>query len=141
MSPKIFWASWPRRAECSSVSMTSAEDARFSALRFHPASEWMNSAAEEFPPRFMACHAIFENFKRKYYNLKVRKRFSVFSAKVNPTKRWPNFWCDRTLCFGQLDAGRRSGKDAPASCVKLAKNAAYGHTKKLATVVLDLLLR
>ena len=39
-----FSSSWPRHAEFSSVSMTSAEDARFSTLRFHPASEWVNSA-------------------------------------------------------------------------------------------------
>ena len=57
------------------VSMTSAEDA---VLCFHPASvrsEWRNSAVEEFPPRFMACDVIFENFKRNY--LKVRKHLSV----------------------------------------------------------------
>ena len=39
VTPKIFSASWRRRAEYSPVSMTSAEDARFSALRFHPASD------------------------------------------------------------------------------------------------------
>ena len=58
VTPKIFAASWTRRAEFFSVFMTSTEDARFSALRFHPASGWMNSAAEEFPPRFMACDVI-----------------------------------------------------------------------------------
>ena len=82
ITPKIYSASWPRRAEYSPVSMTSEEDARFSALRFHPASEWMNSAAEEFPPRFMACDVNFEKFEkvlgsRNHYNLKVRKHLSV----------------------------------------------------------------
>ena len=65
VTPKIFSASWPRRTEYSPVSMTFAEDARFSALRFHPALEWMNSAAEEFPPRFMACDVIFEKFQKE----------------------------------------------------------------------------
>ena len=35
------------------------------AFSFHPASEWMNSAAEEFPPRFMACDVIFEKFQKE----------------------------------------------------------------------------
>ena len=74
---KDFSAFWPRRAEIYLVSMTSAEDVRFSALRFHPASKWMNSAAEEFPLRFMACDVMFKNFKRNYYNLKVRKHLPV----------------------------------------------------------------
>ena len=66
VTPKIFSMSWPKRAEFSLVSMTSVEDARFSALRFHPASEWMNSAVEEFPLRFMACGVVFENFETNY---------------------------------------------------------------------------
>ena len=76
--------------------MTSAEDARFSARRFHPASgpEWMNSAAEEFPPRFMACGVIFENFKRKYYNLKVRKKIpceKMLQRKIKSIKTVAKF--------------------------------------------------
>ena len=65
VTPKIFSASWPRRAEYPPVSMPSAEDARFSALRIHPASEWMNSVAEKFLPRFMACDVIFEKFQEE----------------------------------------------------------------------------
>ena len=59
-----FSASWPRRAEFSSVFLTYAEDARFSSLRFHSALEWIQ--LEEFPLRFMACDVILETFKRNY---------------------------------------------------------------------------
>ena len=101
--------------------MTSAEDARFSALRFHPASEWMNSAAEEFPPRFIACDVIFEKFQKEPLQLEGAKTFvrvkRFFSAKVNPPRRWPIFWCDRRLRFAQLDAGRRSGNSTASFLV------------------------
>ena len=50
---------------------------------------------------------------RRVFKLEGAKAFvrvkRFFSAKVNPPRRWPNFWCDGRLRFGQLDAGRRSG--------------------------------
>ena len=56
---------------------------QISAPRFHPASEWIISAAEECPLRFMACDVIFENFDfegvKTFVSVKV-----FFSAKVNP---------------------------------------------------------
>ena len=83
--------SWPRRAEYSPVSMTSAEDARFSALRFHPASEWM-TAAEEFPPRFMACDVIFEKFQKELLGSGVPDS----SSSHNSSKRnWSNAKCSK----------------------------------------------
>ena len=69
------------------------------------------STAEEFPPRFMVCDVIFKKFQKEPLQLQVAKTFvrvkRFFSAKVNPLRRWPNFWCDCRLRFGQLDAGRQ----------------------------------
>ena len=69
VTPKIFSASWRRRAEYSPVSMTSAEDARFSALRFHPASDPRSGLIPQRRNfRRVSWHvtSFSKNFKRNY---------------------------------------------------------------------------
>ena len=81
--PKIFSAPWPIRAEVSSVSMTSAEDARFSAPRFHPASEWMNSAAEELSIRLLVNKVVITSTNYRARLQAFRKSSQVRTSHVH----------------------------------------------------------